>query len=87
VKPPRSAPSAPLHLGVDQRDERLNVALSERLITRSEPHQQPHRQATRLIPQIDRLTGPIGTGEVEVNGLHAGGDAVRLLKGGNWQLA
>jgi aminopeptidase len=29
----------------------------------------------------------IGSDEVEVDGLHAGGDAVPLLKGGDWQLA
>ena len=29
----------------------------------------------------------IGSDEVEVDGLHAGGDAVPLLRGGNWQLA
>jgi aminopeptidase len=29
----------------------------------------------------------IGSDEVEVDGLHAGGDAVPLLKGGSWQLA
>jgi aminopeptidase len=29
----------------------------------------------------------IGNDEVEVDGLHAGGDAVPLLRGGNWQLA
>jgi len=31
-QPPRSALSAPLRLGVDQRDKRLNVACTERLI-------------------------------------------------------
>jgi aminopeptidase len=29
----------------------------------------------------------IGSDEVEVDGLHAGGDAVPLLKGGDWRLA
>ena len=29
----------------------------------------------------------IGSDEVDVDGLHAGGDAVPLLRGGNWQLA
>jgi len=29
----------------------------------------------------------IGSDEVEVDGLHAGGDAVPLIRGGNWQLA
>ena len=29
----------------------------------------------------------IGSDEVEVDGLHAGGDAVPLLRGGDWQLA
>ena len=29
----------------------------------------------------------IGSNEVEVDGLHAGGDAVPLLRGGDWQLA
>jgi hypothetical protein len=29
----------------------------------------------------------IGVIAVEVDGLHAGGDAVPLLRGGNWQLA
>jgi aminopeptidase len=29
----------------------------------------------------------IGSDEVEVDGLHAGGDAVPLLRGGNWELA
>jgi aminopeptidase len=29
----------------------------------------------------------IGSDEVEVDGLHVGGDAVPLLRGGNWQLA
>jgi aminopeptidase len=29
----------------------------------------------------------IGSDEVEVDGLHAGGDTVPLLRGGDWQLA
>jgi hypothetical protein len=29
----------------------------------------------------------IGSDEVEVDGLHAGGDVMPLLRGGNWQLA
>jgi hypothetical protein len=55
-KPPQSPPSAPLHLGVDQRDERLNVALSEGLIRGANRINSHTREATPT------MRGPLGEG-------------------------
>jgi hypothetical protein len=66
-KPPQSAPSAPLHLAVDQRDERLDVALGERLI----------RGANRLNSHTRETTPTMRPGWQAVVGSHGAGVLAR----------
>jgi hypothetical protein len=62
-EPRQPAPSAPLHVGVDQRDERLRVAFAKRLI-RGANHVNGHAERVlrgrrpRTVPE--KLSGPGG---------------------------